>query len=128
MCERIVKTNHITIVKLTHSTNGHFQQFFIAHAISIQGFAMRCRPTIAIDSSHMNGSYGGVLFSAIIYDANDSISPLAFGVMSSENYEDWLWFENLKTVVGDREVVIISDRYHALLHGIPKIFGAKNHA
>ena len=42
MCERIVKTNLGTIVELTHSTNGYFQQLFIAHAISIQGFAIGC--------------------------------------------------------------------------------------
>ena len=71
MCERIVKTNPGTIFELTHSTDGHFQKPFIAHAISIQGFAMGCRPIIVIDSSHMSGPYGGTLFYATTYDAND---------------------------------------------------------
>ena len=53
---------------------------------------------------------------------------LAFGVMSSENYEDWSWFlENLKTVDGDKEVVIISDRHPALLHSVLDIFSVENH-
>ena len=61
------------------------------------------RPIIAIDLAHMSGSYGGALFSAIAYDANDSMFPLTFGVMSSENYEDWLWFlEKWKIVVGNK--------------------------
>ena len=49
---------------------------------------MGCRPIIAIDSSHMSGPYGGALFFATTYDANDSMFPLAFGVMSATNYED----------------------------------------
>ena len=73
MCERIVKINPRTIIELTHSTDGHFQQLFIVHAIFIQGFAMGCRPIIAIDSSHMSGPYGVALLSATTYDANDSM-------------------------------------------------------
>ena len=53
---------------------------------------MACCPIIYIyiyiDSSHMSGPYGGALFSASAYDGNDSMFPLAFGVVGSENYED----------------------------------------
>ena len=123
MYERIVKTNPETIVKR------HFDQLFIAHAISIQGFAMGCHLIIAIDSSHMSGPYGYALFSATAYDANDYMFQLAFGIISSNNYEDWSWFlVNLKTIVRENEVVIISYRHPALLRTIPKIFGADNHA
>ena len=129
MCERIVQTNLGTIVELTHSNDGHFEQLFIAHAISIQGFAMGCRLIIVIDSFHMSGPYGGALFSATTYDANDYMFPLAFGIMSSENYEDLSWFlVNLKTIVGENEVVIISDKHPALLRSVPEIFEADNHA
>ena len=77
----------------------------------------------------MSGPYGGALFSATAYDANDYMFPLAFGIMSSKNYEDWSWFlVNLKTIVGENEIVIILDRHPALLRSVPKIFGADNHA
>ena len=129
MCERIVQTNPRTIIELTHSNDGYFEQLFIAHAISIQRFAMGCCPIIASDSSHMSGPYGGALFSATEYDANDYMFLLAFKIMSLENYEDWSWFlVNLKTIVGENEIVIISDRHPALLRSGPKIFGAENHA
>ena len=129
MCERIVQTNPGTIVELTHSSDGHFEQLFIAHAVSIQGFTMGCRPIIAIDSSHMSGPYNGTLFSATSYDANNSMFPLAIGVVNSEDYEDWSWFlKNLKKVSGDKEVVIISDRRPALLRSVREIFGVENHA
>ncbi|XP_010659540.3 uncharacterized protein LOC104881341 [Vitis vinifera] len=129
MCEKMVATNPGSIVELGHSSDGHFEQLFVAHSVSIQGFAMGCRPIIAIDSAHMSGPYRGALFSATAYDANDAMFPLAFGVMSSENYDDWSWFlQNLKKLVGDKEVVIISDRHPALLRSVPEVFGLENHA
>ncbi|RVW88849.1 hypothetical protein CK203_034718 [Vitis vinifera] len=77
----------------------------------------------------MSGPYGGALFSTTAYDANDSMFPLAFGVMSLENYEDWLWFlEKLKIVVGNKEVIIILDKHLAFLHSVPEVFGLENHA
>ena len=124
MCERIVQTNPRTIVELTHSNDGHFEQLFIAHAISIQRF-----PIIAIDSSHISGPYGGALFSTTSYDANDYMFMLACGIMSSKNYQDWPWFlVNLKMTIRDKEVVIISYKHPALLWSVLEIFGAKNHA
>ena len=88
MCEKMVATNRESVVELRHSSDGHFEQLFVAYSVSIQGFAMGCWPIIAINSTHTSGPYKGALFSAIAYDANDSMFPLAFGVMSSEHYED----------------------------------------
>ncbi|RVW87460.1 hypothetical protein CK203_036245 [Vitis vinifera] len=129
MCERMLATNPRSSVELSYFNDDHFEKLFVAHSISIEGFLRGCRPIIAIDSAHMSGPYGGALFSATSYDANDSMFPLAFGVMSSKNYEDWLWFlEKLKIVVGNKEVIIISDRHHALLRSVPEVFGIENHA
>ena len=89
MCERIKKYNLGSVVELTHSSNGHFEQLLMAHEVSIIGFLSGCRPVIYIYSSHMSGSYSGALFSATSYDANDNMFPIAYGVMSFENYEDW---------------------------------------
>ena len=71
----------------------------------------------------------GALFSTTTYDANDSMFPLAFGVMRSDNYDDWLWFlQNVKKVVGDKKVVIISYKHPGLLRSVSEIFGSENHA
>ncbi|RVX01277.1 hypothetical protein CK203_031349 [Vitis vinifera] len=92
-----------TIAEYT-SHEGHFKQLFIAHAFSIQGFTMGCRPVLAIDSCHLSGPYKGALLSAIAYDADDGMFPLALGVVGSENYEDWYWFlEKLKEILDDQE-------------------------
>ena len=68
----------------------------------------------------MSGPYGGALFSATSYDANDNMFPIAYGVMSSENYEDWNWFlQNLKNLIRDKDVVILSNRHPGLLRSVP---------
>ena len=128
MCERMDATNSGSIVELSHSSDGHFEQLFVAHVVSIKGFAMGCRPIIAIDSTHMSGPYRGTLFSATVYDVNESMFPLAFGMMSLENYEDWSWIlQNLKKFVGNKEVIVILDRHPILLRSVPEVFGLENH-
>ena len=88
-----------------------------------------CRPVIAIDSDHISGPYSGAPFSTTSYEANDNMFPIAYGVMSSENYEDWNWFlQNLKNLLGDKDVVILSDRHPGLLRSVPELFGEENHA
>ena len=129
MCEQIKKCNPGSAVELTHSSDGHFEQLFIAHEVSLLGFLRRCRPVITIDSSHMSGSYGGAIFLATSYDANDNMFPIAYGVMSSDNYEDWNWFlQNLKNLIGHKDVVILSDGHSGLLRSVTELFGEENHA
>ena len=88
MCDKIKQCNLGSVVELIYYSNSHFQQLFIAHEVYIIEFLRGCRSIIAIDSTHMSGSYGGALLSATSYDANDCMFLVAFGVMSSKNYED----------------------------------------
>ena len=104
------------IVEYRCSDDCHFMQLFVALSVSIHGFKMRCWPIISIDSSHMSGPYKGALFSASSYDANDGMFPLAYGLFSSENYKDWLWFsEKLKMAIGEKDVIIIFDRHQGII-------------
>ncbi|XP_010655185.1 uncharacterized protein LOC104880400 [Vitis vinifera] len=128
LCHRLREINPGTIAEYT-SHEGNFKQLFIAHAFSIQGFTMGCRPVLAIDSCHLSGPYKGALLSAIAYDADDGMFPLALGVVGSENYEDWYWFlENLKGILDGQEVIIISDRHQGILRSVSELFGVENHA
>ncbi|WKA11339.1 hypothetical protein VitviT2T_028847 [Vitis vinifera] len=128
LCHRLREINPGTIAEYT-SHEGHFKQLFIGHAFSIQGFTMGCRLVLAIDSCHLSGPYKGALLSAIAYDADDGMFPLALGVVGSENYEDWYWFlEKLKGILDDQEVIIISDRHQGILRNVSELFGVENHA
>ncbi|WKA06497.1 hypothetical protein VitviT2T_024393 [Vitis vinifera] len=128
LCHRLREINPGTIAEYT-SHEGHFKQLFLAHAFSIQGFTMGCRPVLAIDSCHLSGPYKGALLSAIAYDADDGMFPLALGVVGSENYEDWYWFlVKLKGILDGQEVIIISDRHQGILRSVSELFGVENHA
>ncbi|RVW66874.1 hypothetical protein CK203_064248 [Vitis vinifera] len=105
LCHRLREINPGTIAEYT-SHEGHFKQLFIAHAFSIQGFTMGCQPLLAIDSCHLSGSYKGALLSAIAYDADDGMFPLALGVVGSENYEDW---QKIRGKKGKEDALLLLD-------------------
>ena len=127
LCHRLVDINPGMIIECTRQ-NEHFWQLFIAHSFLIQGFLMGCQLVIAIGLTHLSGPYRGSLFFATAYDVDDDMFPIAFGVVSLENYEDWLWFlHKLKGILQDKEVVIISDRHQAILHSVSQLFGVENH-
>ena len=130
MCEKMIATNPGTIVELSHSSDDHFEQLFVARAISIQGFVVGCWPIIAIDLAYMSGPYGGALFPATAYDVNDSMFPLTFEVMSSENYEEWFWFlQTWKKLLEIRKFLSSRIDILSLFVGDKKleVFGLENH-
>ena len=44
-----------------------------------------CMPFIGIDGYCLNGSYAGVIFSAMFVDVNNEIFPMAFTTVEVEN-------------------------------------------
>ncbi|RVW12449.1 hypothetical protein CK203_110436 [Vitis vinifera] len=129
LCKQLMETNSGTIAEWTSSDKGNFMQLFIAHGFSVHGFLMGCRPIISINSSNLSGPHKGALFSALAYDADDDMFPLAYAIVSSENYYNWFWFlQRLKQLVGEMEVVIISGRHHAIIRSVAEVFGVENHA
>ncbi|KAH7842268.1 hypothetical protein Vadar_003374 [Vaccinium darrowii] len=105
------------------SNEGKFKQLFVSYGCSIAGFKY-CRPVLKLDACFLTGYYRGHCLSASAHDADDGLYPLAYAIVSSENDDDWLWFlQNLKEVIGERRVVLITDRNTSLLNGIIKVFG-----
>ena len=78
MCDQIKQYSPGSVVELTHFSDGHFQKLFIAHEVYIVEFLRGFRSIIAIDSSHMSGSYNGALILATSYDANDCMFPIVY--------------------------------------------------
>ena len=116
-------------MKVTSCNYSLPMQLLIAHAFSIQGFIMGCQSVLVIDSFHLSGPYKRALLSAIAYDAGDGMFPLAVGVVSSKNYEDWYWFlEKLKEVINGKKIVTISYRHQGILRSVFELFRTENHA
>ncbi|XP_076905609.1 uncharacterized protein LOC143561398 [Bidens hawaiensis] len=60
-----------------------------------KGFLDGCRPYISLDACHLKGRFNGVLVGARGVDGNNSIFPVAYGVLESENKNSWIWFLEL---------------------------------
>ncbi|GMN68965.1 hypothetical protein TIFTF001_038015 [Ficus carica] len=71
---------------------------------------------IVVDGSALKARFGGMLLAACGHNANDSIFPLAFGIIPLENNESWKWFfEKLRDSIGMREsLVIVADKYKGI--------------
>ncbi|GMP92113.1 hypothetical protein CsSME_00042478 [Camellia sinensis var. sinensis] len=118
-----------TVATWSCTEDNIFKRLFVAYECLIRGFHAGCRPLIFIDACHVSGPCEGGVVVASSLDADNGMYPLAYGVLMSEDEEDWLWFlQHLKLVVRDREVVIVSERNPSMLLGVDKIFGVDNHA
>ena len=67
--------------------------------------------------------------SAIGLDANNGLWPLAYSFAKCEDHENWRWFmQHLKEVIGDHQVVVMSDRHGSLITAIREYFGEHCHS
>ncbi|KAI8542658.1 hypothetical protein RHMOL_Rhmol08G0155300 [Rhododendron molle] len=124
MCQRLIESIPNTKTVWSSSEDGKFNQLFVAYGCSITGFLAGCRPMLFIDAWFLTGLYRGSCLSAVSYNANDQLYPLTYAIVSSENYDDWLWFmHNLKEIVAEKEVVLVTYCNPGLLRAIKKLFG-----
>ncbi|XP_058185766.1 uncharacterized protein LOC131302991 [Rhododendron vialii] len=129
MCQRLIELIPNTNAVWTSSEDGKFKQLFVAYGCSITGFLAGCRPMLFIDACFLTGPYRSSCLSAVAYDANDQLYPLAYAIVSSENYEDWLWFlHNLKEIVAEKQVVLVTDHNPGLLRAVRELFGEECNA
>ena len=128
LCVQLTKSNPGTIAEWTSSDEGNFMQLFVAYGACVHGFLTGCRPIISIDSSELGGLHKGTLLSASAYDGDDNMFLIAYAIVSSKTYDDWLWFfQKLKQLVGKMEVVIISDMHLDIVRSVAEVFGVENH-
>ncbi|XP_058217035.1 uncharacterized protein LOC131327932 [Rhododendron vialii] len=88
-------------------------------------------PVLSVDATFLKARHMGCLMSASAKDDNAGLFPLCFGVVDSENNDNWLWFmEKLHGILDeDRRVfVFISDRHRGIKEGIAKVFPSSFHA
>ena len=70
------------------------------------------RPLISIDAAFLSGRYGGRLFMAVGYDANNGLVPLGFAIAEKEDQFNWGWFMSwLRSyVIGPGFRCVLSDQ------------------
>ena len=129
MCKRLMESIPGTVAKWTCSDENKFRQLFVAYGFSITGFHNGCRELLFVDAYHLSGPYKDTLLSASALDADDGLFPLAYGVVNTDNDENWLWFlDHLKSILMDRRVVLVSDRNPSFLSAANKVFGSEYNA
>ncbi|GJS87131.1 hypothetical protein Tco_0769767 [Tanacetum coccineum] len=125
--EEIRNKNPGSVVDTDFEISGNkkcFQRFFSSLAACSRGFILGCRPYISLDGCHLKGKFNGVLVAATGIDGNNSIFPVAYGVLESENTKSWTWFLNLlKEAIGTPNgLVISSDMQKGLEVAISEVY------
>ena len=132
-CEDLKRNNpgSIIVLECTPEEDGRrFQRVFICYGATASGFQY-CRPVLGLDGTHLNSKYKGILLTATATDANESLFPLAYAVVSSENNDNWLWFNRLlRNVITEhaplfldpQALTFVSDRQKGLLEALATVF------
>ncbi|CAH1415299.1 unnamed protein product [Lactuca virosa] len=110
--EELLRRNEGSIVKIDFDIVGGkklFKRFFICLVACPRGFVVGCRPYIGLDACHLKGKFNGVLAASTGIDGTNSIFPIAYYVLESENTQLWTWFlDSLKKAIGTPNGLIIS--------------------
>ncbi|KAG6486407.1 hypothetical protein ZIOFF_054977 [Zingiber officinale] len=99
-----------------------FKYIFWAFGPAIDAFHM-CRPVISVDGIHLRGAYKGKMLIAVSKDANNRILPVAYAIVDEETIASWCWFfEQFRYYVAqDRQLCVISDRHHGIIHAMSNL-------
>ncbi|KAK5811755.1 hypothetical protein PVK06_027123 [Gossypium arboreum] len=90
------------------------------------GYRAGCRRIVGLDGCFLKGYYGGYLLATVGIDANNSIYPLAYVAVESENQASWLWFLELLAIdlkiMSSNKISFMSDKQKGLLEAICMLF------
>ncbi|KAI3863700.1 hypothetical protein MKW98_031292 [Papaver atlanticum] len=94
---------------------------------------LRWGPAFVVYDIHLTGERGGTLLSAIGYDANGKMYPIAFAIVDYENGDSCLWFmQKLFDALGHeysmrKDLVVCSDRSTSFESAIAEVFPSACH-
>ncbi|XP_020272469.1 uncharacterized protein LOC109847650 [Asparagus officinalis] len=128
--EEVKKTNPGSYIHVEQN-EGRFSKLFICYAACINGFLNGCIPLIFLDGTFLKDRFKGILLSAIAYDGNQGIFPLAYCICDQENTVNWNWFlQGLWSILYERpdpynsphKLVIISDADKGIREAVREYF------
>ncbi|XP_016167990.1 uncharacterized protein LOC107610454 [Arachis ipaensis] len=95
-----------------------FQRIYVCLEACKQSF-QHCRDFIGLDGCFLKTPLGGQLLTAIGWDSNDQILPIAYAVVEAETKDSWTWFlSHLASDVGLEKMgraTFMSDQQKGLL-------------
>ncbi|CAH9084451.1 unnamed protein product [Cuscuta europaea] len=128
MCHVLERSNPGSIVSYSCKENGEFINFFMCLSAWREGW-INCIPVIIVDESFLKSYYKGTLLTACTQDANKQIFPLAFGICSGENTENWSWFFSMlkHSLMHRDDLYIVSDRHEGIITSVRSVFPHAEH-
>ncbi|CAH9124156.1 unnamed protein product [Cuscuta epithymum] len=128
MCHVLDRSNPGSIVSYSCKENGEFKKKIMCLSAWKDGW-IHCIPVIIVDGSFLKSYYKGTLLTACTQDANKQIFPLAFGICSGENTENWSWFFNMlkRSLTHRDDLYIVSDRHEGIINAVRSVFPHAEH-
>ena len=135
--EQMVKQTNPGSYICIDQNEGRFRRLFICYAACIQGFLNGCRPLLFLDGTFLKDRYKCMLLSAIAYDGDQGIFPLAYCICDQENVDNWRWFlQGLWSILYERldpynpphQLVIISDADKGIREAVREYFPEAIHS
>ncbi|XP_020271923.1 uncharacterized protein LOC109847089 [Asparagus officinalis] len=134
--QKVKETNPGSYICIDQN-EGRFKRLFICYAACIVGFLNGCRPLLFLDGTFLKDRYKGLLLSAVAYDGDQGIFPLAYCICDQENVDNWRWFlQGLWSILYERpdpynpphQLVIISDADKGIQEAVREYFTEAIHS
>ncbi|XP_072064238.1 uncharacterized protein [Arachis hypogaea] len=107
-----------------------FQRVYVCLAACKKSF-LQCRKFLGLDVCFLKTPQGGQLLTAVGWDPNDQMLPIAYAVVEAETKDTWKWF--LRLLIDDFGVDIIgkttfmSDQQKGLLPAFDEVIPGVDH-
>ncbi|XP_057760884.1 uncharacterized protein LOC130981304 [Arachis stenosperma] len=107
-----------------------FQRVYVCLAACKKSF-LQCRRFVGLDGCFLKTPQGGQLLTAVGWDPNDQMLPIAYAVVEAETKDTWKWF--LRLLIDDFGVEIIgkttfmSDQQKGLLSAFDEVIPGVDH-
>ncbi|CAA7041904.1 unnamed protein product [Microthlaspi erraticum] len=122
----LLESNKDSTVEVDCLTNAEgqdvFNRFYVCFDVIRRTWKNTCRPLLGLDGTFFSGKIKGTVLVAMGRDADNRIYPVAWGVVSVENFDNWQWFLrklkiDLQLNDGD-QYIIVSDRQKGLIKAV----------
>ncbi|XP_047261257.1 uncharacterized protein LOC124894758 [Capsicum annuum] len=124
MLNQVYPQLHIRMHKVA---DNEFKYLFIALRPMIRGFKFCKTVVVVVDGVHLSGPYKGTFVSASTLDGAGYILPLAYGVVDSENDNEWIcFFQKFREAFGETDNMKIKDRLSNLYYSMAKSYNKED--
>ncbi|XP_050209237.2 uncharacterized protein LOC126659951 [Mercurialis annua] len=108
-----------------------FERLYISFDCLKKGFLGGCRKIFGLDGCYLRGLVKGEILAAVGRDGNNQMFPIAWSVVTKENYANWEWF--IKMLIKDLDLkdgdgwTLVTDQQKGLLDAVGTLLPKAEH-